>query len=81
VSLKYAQEHQVPVIDCLEDPDETLNLIADGPVVLFDMLYDMLGDIPSCWCCRVSPKYAQEHQVAVIDCLEDPNHNMLYDIN
>jgi hypothetical protein len=26
VSPKYAQEHQVAVIDCLEDPDETLKL-------------------------------------------------------
>ncbi len=26
VSAKYAQEHQMAVIDCLEDPDETLKL-------------------------------------------------------
>ncbi len=29
-----------------------------------------------CCCCSVSPKYAQEHQVAVIDCLEDPDETL-----
>jgi hypothetical protein len=47
LSPEYAQQHQLAVIDCLEDPDDTLKLIADGPDML-QMLGDMLCDISLC---------------------------------
>lgn len=41
------------------------------------MLY-LTAAIVLCWAvsCSVSPKYAQEHQMAVIDCLEDPDETL-----
>jgi AP-4 complex subunit epsilon-1 len=52
VSPKYAQEHQVAVIDCLEDPDETLKLKTLELLVTMTKANNV--QVQRCWCMLVS---------------------------